>query len=99
METGSEKRKNQRSQFLQSIALQRINQPAEDQVLLEHVSRGIDISPQGLGLITRLALREGEIVKIKVQSKAEGVFLPIFSRVVWTKKDKNGFRVGFRFLS
>jgi len=96
---GSEKRKINRTGFLHTFQLQLTTGQSGKLELLENISQGIDISSHGLGIRTNYSFRKGDVVKVQLPSRVAGAFLPVFSQVVWTRKENDGFRVGLQFLS
>lgn len=66
---------------------------------LESEAQGVDISSHGLGLLTTPALKKGDILKVILPSRADGAVLPVFSQVVWARKNNDQYRVGLQFLS
>jgi hypothetical protein len=99
VDSESEKRKLARSDFPQAIHLQLTAEQSGKLEILESTSRGIDISSHGLGLVTNLSLKKGDIVKVQLPAQAEGTLLPVFSQVVWARKENSEFRAGLQFLS
>jgi hypothetical protein len=99
VDPGSEKRKLARSGFPQVVHLRLTAEQSGKLELLESVSRGIDINSHGLGLVTNLSLRKRDLIKVQLPAQAEGTLLPVFSQVIWAKKENNEYRVGLQFLS
>lgn len=96
---GSGKRKIDRTEFPHTFHLHLMTEQSGKLELLENISKGIDISSHGLGIRTSHSFKRGDVVKIQLPSQAEGTFLPVFSQVVWARKENDGFRVGLQFLS
>jgi hypothetical protein len=95
---GSEKRKINRTGFPQTFPLQMTTEQSGKLELLDNISQGIDISSYGLGMRTNYSFKKGDVVKVQLPSLVEGALLPVFSQVVWSRKENEGFRVGLRFL-
>ncbi|MEW6186686.1 MAG: PilZ domain-containing protein [Thermodesulfobacteriota bacterium] len=58
----------------------------------------VDINHKGIGLITKLPLQAGEILKISLPGTIKGVSFPVFSEVRWIARDGDSFRAGVQFL-
>ena len=97
--SASNKRKIMRHEFLQPIQLSLLQEKSGILKIKEKKGQGIDISSQGLGILTPLALKAGEVLKVSLPSRTDGTFLPVFSQVVWAKKQNKEYRVGLQFLS
>jgi len=61
-----------------------------------YVGRGVDISKYGLGLITEVRLKEGDILQVLLPAIGDTT-LPVFAEVKWSVPF-NSFRVGLQFL-
>jgi hypothetical protein len=96
---GPEKRKIPRCDFPQPIHFNLTREISGNLKLLEGISRGIDISSHGLGILTDLSLQRGDVLKVLIPARAENAIMPVFSRVAWAKKENNEFRVGLEFLA
>jgi hypothetical protein len=99
MAPGSEKRRIDRTEFPHTFHLHLTTEQSGRLELLEAISQGIDINSHGLGIRTNYSFRKGDVVRVQLPSQAEGTFLPVFSQVVWSRKENDGFRVGLQFLS
>jgi hypothetical protein len=58
-----------------------------------------DISQYGLGLVTDVYFKKGEVLKILIS--ADGVDTPslVFAEVIWSKFSADQFRTGLRFIA
>ncbi len=90
------RRRYDRTEFRQSLefsAAQRGDGPAAS-----FSGRGIDISSDGVGLVSDSPLREATVVRLSVPVPALGITLPVFAEVAWTGSDADPKRAGLRFL-
>lgn len=60
---------------------------------------GIDISEDGLGLITEFIFQKGDVLKLLIPAnEITTPTAPVFAEVIWTKYVGENFRTGLRFL-
>lgn len=98
MQPKGEKRRIQRSGFPQSIRLDFI-QEESDQISTQHLSaQGVDISSQGLGIVTPFPVHQGQVIRIAIPAKETTAFLPVFSEVRWVRVTDGEYRLGLEFL-
>ena len=99
MPSESEKRTIPRRDFSQPVHLKCTREKSGQIELIEKFCQGIDITSNGLGILTDLPFKKGDVLKVTIPSKVDDAFLPVFSRVAWARKQNDGFRVGLQFLS
>jgi len=80
------------------LTLERWNPDSELKVNETFQAHGIDISSGGLGLMASQALQVGEVVRLEISINGNGVTLPVYSEVVWSRVSNDGARAGLRFL-
>lgn len=97
--SSSNNRKIPRNEFLEPVQLSLLKEKSGILKIIEKNGQGIDISSQGLGILTSLALKGGEVLKVSLPARTRGTFLPVFSQVVWVKKQDREYRAGLQFLS
>jgi hypothetical protein len=59
----------------------------------------LDISSKGLGLISEIPVKAGEILKFNLPGNLKGISIPVLSEVRWAKSEGNRCRAGLRFIS
>ena len=59
---------------------------------------GVDLSPGGMGLVTRYPLHGGEVVKVLFPVTQGETRLPVFTEVMWAAPAGGEYRAGLRFL-
>lgn len=97
--SSSNNRKIPRNEFFEPVQLSLLKEKSGILKLIEKNSQGIDISSQGLGILTPLALKAGEVLKVSLPARTQETFLPVFSQVVWVRKQEKEYRAGLQFLS
>ena len=85
-------RKFTRYKFIDFVRLALANSISENN------GQGIDISSQGIGIVTPMKLGKGDVLKALIPAKTKGILLPVISQVVWVKKRNKEYRVGLQFL-
>jgi len=68
----------------------------ERQRTIRHDATGVDISGDGLGLVTNVSLTQGNVLRLLIP--INGVSLPVFAVVKWSEPCKDKFRAGLQFL-
>ncbi len=63
------------------------------------LAQAVDISQGGIGLITRLSLREKDIIRILIPGPEPSMSLPLRAEVVWAVPASASTRYGLRFLA
>lgn len=63
---------------------------------IQHEATGVDISDNGLGLITKVPLTQGSILKLFIPINK--ITMPVFAVVKWTKPHMDKLRAGLQFL-
>jgi hypothetical protein len=97
--SSSNKRKIPRNEFFEPVQLSLLKEKSGILKMIEKNSQGIDISSHGLGILTRSALKKGDVLKVSLPARTDGAYLPIFSQVVWVKRQDKEYRAGLQFLS
>ena len=59
----------------------------------------VDISPQGICLITDYYFKKGEVLKLLIPAIEVTATIPVFAEVVWSKLENGNYRTGLRFLT
>ena len=60
--------------------------------------KALDISSQGLGLLTDYRLNKGMVLRLMLPEYWAGATIPVFAEVAWTCPLTDRFRAGLRFL-
>lgn len=60
---------------------------------------GIDISSNGIGMLSPCAFSEGEVIKLMLPKSIAKSGYPIFAEVLWSKIEGEACRAGLRFLT
>lgn len=97
--SASNKRELPRYKFFESLQLSLAQEASKKIKMIENNAQGIDISSHGVGILTRLALKRGDVLKVSLPAPTQGTFLPVFSQVVWVEKQDKEYRAGLQFLS
>jgi hypothetical protein len=95
----SDNRKIPRLEFLDPVHLSLAQEKSGNIKPIENEAQGIDISSHGLGILTPLALKAGDVLKVSLPARTDGTFLPVFSQIVWVKRQEKEYRAGLQFLS
>jgi PilZ domain len=98
MEPKGEKRRIQRSGFPQTVRLDLIQEESNQIKNERRSAQGVDISSQGLGLVTPFPLQQGQVIRISLPAKESPALLPVFSEVRWVKGAGKEYRLGVQFL-
>jgi c-di-GMP-binding flagellar brake protein YcgR len=90
-----DKRKHPRIKLNVPVKYKVINQTEEAMALLEQkrgplAGKSMDVSAEGLCLLTEHELTPGDILKIEVNLPSEGQALRAFSEVVWSAQQEPG---------
>lgn len=99
MKTKEEKRDNNRRPFNYPILLEMDKGIAQDTNILQWPGNGVDISSQGIGIISQQSLTPGDKIKIHLYLGPKETILPAFSEVRWSRQADTHYRVGLQFLS
>ena len=91
-----EKRDGERKPFNSQVHFRLSAVNLKQKTHVQYVGRGVDISEYGLGLITEVRLKEGDILQVLLLDIG-GTTLPIFAEVKWSVPF-DSFRVGLQFL-
>ncbi len=100
-----DKRKHPRIRVHVPVKYKVINQSEEALALLEQkkgplAGNSLDVSPEGLCLVTDHTLAKGDILKIEVNLPGEGQALRAFSEVMWSRTQEPGvFSAGIFFMA
>ncbi|GAB6162215.1 hypothetical protein JCM12298_13740 [Desulfothermus naphthae] len=95
----NEKRSSKRRKFKKPVYVEQSILENQNPKVIKYVCQGIDISQNGIGLISKHYLKEGSIVRvIFFPTKKEEEFFT-FAKTVWSKKIHGSYRVGLNFLS
>ena len=60
--------------------------------------KALDISAQGLGLLTDYRLEKGMVLRLVLPEYWAGATIPVFAEVAWTRPLTERFRAGLRFM-
>jgi hypothetical protein len=93
------KRKIRRNEFIEPVQLSLLQEKSGISKIIEKKAQGIDISSQGLGILTRSVLKKGDVLKVSLPARTEGISIPVFSEIVWVRRQEKAYRVGLLFLS
>lgn len=66
---------------------------------MQFLAQAVDISQGGIGLITRLSLREKDVIRILIPGPEPSMSLPLRAEVIWAVAASASTRYGLRFLS
>jgi hypothetical protein len=99
MTTPEEKRKFPRSAYESRVLFELSAVDAGELMPVVREGRGVDISEDGLGLLTDYPLKKDEVVKLHFPPDPSRTELPAFARVAWSKSIQERFRVGMQFLA
>jgi Tfp pilus assembly protein PilZ len=100
-----DKRKHPRIKIQVPVKYKVINQSEEALALLEQkrgplAGNSMDVSPEGLCLVTDHELAKGDILKIEVSLPGESHVLRAFSEVMWSSQQEPGdFTAGIFFMA
>ena len=94
-----EKRAENRKPFSKSVEFE-LNRIGSDKGgFIQVKGTGVDLSSKGLGFLTGISLRPGEILKLRLPSYPNGFTLPVLSEVRWANSEEERYRVGVQFIS
>jgi len=99
MNTPEDKRKFPRTAYENRILFELSAIGAGELMPVVQEGRGVDISEDGLGLLTDYPLKKDEVVKLHFPLDASRTKLPVFARVAWSRSIQKRFRVGMQFLA
>lgn len=99
MRAGEEKRTSPRSPFERPIQFDLNYVDAQGLITIEQEGSGVDISQNGLGLLTAYPLKKDEVLRLHFPMDAVEATLPVFAKVAWAKLLDKRFRVGLEFLA
>jgi hypothetical protein len=66
---------------------------------MQFLAQAVDISQGGIGLVTRLSLREKDVIRILIPGPEPSMSLPLRAEVVWAVPASASTRYGLRFLA
>jgi len=99
MKGGVEKRASPRRAFERPIQFDLNFVDSQGLITIEQEGSGVDISENGLGLITAYPLKRDEVLRLHFPVDAVETTLPVFAKVAWAKLVEKRFRVGLEFLA
>ncbi len=99
MRGGEERRSSPRSAFDRPIQFDLNYVDAQGLITIEQEGAGVDISQNGLGLLTSYPLKKDEVLRLHFPLDVVDTTLPVFAKVAWAKLTDKKFRVGLEFLS
>lgn len=94
----TEKRSCSRTIFSKTICFELNLMESGEHRNLYYDGYGVDISQDGLGLITDYYLKKGEVLKILIPTRIANITPVEFAEVVWLRQNEYKFRTGLRFL-
>lgn len=62
-------------------------------------SQGVDLSAGGFCFLTEIPMKDGDVLKATLPVLPPDTAVPVFSRVQWTRREDDQYRVGVQFLS
>ena len=89
----------ERKPYSHRIDLEVSDLEAEKPRSLKVTGKALDISSNGIGLLTEAPLNRGEVIKIYIPIAFLKAVLPSFSEVRWVQHTKRHYRVGLQFLA
>ncbi len=98
MDSPAEKRLTARKTFKKPVGFEKISAEPKRIVNIREGGISFNISKSGLGLISRLALRIGEVVKLSIPLRSRDIVIPVLAEVVWAESTNDHFKAGLRFL-
>lgn len=66
---------------------------------MHFLAQAVDISQGGIGLVTRLSLREKDVIRVLIPGPEPSMSLPLRAEVVWAVPASASTRYGLRFLA
>lgn len=99
MKKSIENRKNNRIAFNEQIQYEYCESMSGRFVNGRNTGEGVDISDGGVGLRTRQACVNGDVLKLYIPVEAAHTHLPVYSQVVWVKRVDGLYQTGLRFLT
>jgi hypothetical protein len=94
-----ERRANPRTPYLKPVLLDLIVNDSECLKNIAHEASGVDISKNGLGLLSGHPLKENDVLSLRIQIENGIAALPVFAKVAWATPAQDRYRAGLRFLS
>ena len=94
-----EKRLNKREMFSRSLGFAVNFMERRRTKHIQHDAMGVDISGYGVGLVTKVSLTQGNVLKLLIPMNIDNVSLPVFAVVKWSEPCKDKFRAGLQFLA
>jgi hypothetical protein len=99
MGDAEERRANPRSPYRKPVLLDLIVNDSEGLRNVAHEASGVDISQNGLGVLSGQPLKENDVLSLRIHLENGNADLPIFAKVVWATPAQDRYRAGLRFLS
>ena len=100
MELYDDKRAHSRRPHLKTVYVERPSaSPGEKPGVTSVMAQGVDISQDGISLITPQPLVPNERVRLLFPMPELTVNLPVAARVIWSRPEGRKFRSGLLFLS
>ena len=94
----NEKRSSKRNKFNKCVYLEQSILDEKNPKVIKFVCQGIDISQNGIGLISKYSLKIGSVVRVIFPSKERETGFDTFAKTVWSKRINGSYRVGLNFL-
>jgi hypothetical protein len=91
-------RKERREIIQQQVGLEVFRPGAEGGSPVVFDGIGLDLSSEGICVMTELRVDEGQILKLLYPVNGRCA-LPVYSEVIWLGEGERFFRVGMRFLT
>lgn len=60
--------------------------------------QAMDISPNGLGVMTDKYMEQGQVVRVYLPIGSSETIVPSFSEVRWVKTTEGKYRIGLQFI-
>ena len=89
-----ERRASPRSPYRKPVRLDLIVNDSEGLRNIADEASGINISQNGLGVLSGQPLKENDVLSLRIQIENGNVDLPIFAKVVWATRPKTDIARG-----
>jgi hypothetical protein len=99
MKKQPEKRQSQRNPFPQPIMIEWSDDENGSFEAFQNQGRGVDITSQGIGILTEGPFQRGQVVKVYVPIGTAAAIIATFSVVRWVRHTERHNRVGLQFLA
>ncbi len=94
----NEKRSSKRRNFKKPVYVEQSILESQNPKVIKYVCQGIDISQNGIGLISNRPLKKGSVVRLILPPIKKDTEFTTFAKTVWSKKINGSYRVGLNFL-